>query len=63
MVDTGGGVSILEVRLQMSDQRSNKPIAERIKDKIRGLLDELVEAIDGLLQPQPQPVPVRSRRR
>jgi len=47
----------------MSDQRSRKPITERIKDKIRGLLDELVEAIDGLLQPQPQPVPVRGRRR
>jgi len=47
----------------MSDQRSRKPITERIKDKIRGLLDELVEAIDGLLQPPPQPVPVRGRRR
>jgi hypothetical protein len=47
----------------MTEQRSKKPIAERIKDKIRDLLDELVEALDGLLQPQPVPIPARGRRR
>ncbi len=40
-------------------QRSKRPFAERIKDKIKTLLDDLVEALDGILEPEPQPVPVR----
>jgi hypothetical protein len=47
----------------MTKQRIKKPISERIKDKIRELLEGLVEAVDGLMQPPLVPIPARGRRR
>jgi hypothetical protein len=49
----------------MGDQqkRKKKPLQERIKDRIRDLADEVVGALEGLLNPEPEPIPVRVRRR
>ena len=38
------------------------PLTDRIKEKLRGLVDDLVESLEGLVVvPQPQPIPVRGR--
>jgi len=44
------------------DQRRKKPLADRIKEKFRDLVDDLVDTLEGLVIPQPEPVPVRIRR-
>ena len=46
----------------MGEQKRKKPLRERIKDRIRDLADELVRALDGLLQPAPQRVRIPVRR-
>lgn len=44
------------------EKRPKKPLTERVKDKLRDLVDELVGTIEGLAVPPPMPVPVRPRR-
>lgn len=45
------------------DQRRKKPLTDRIKEKLRDLVDDLVDSLEGLVVPQPEPIPVRTRRR
>lgn len=33
----------------------------KLRDRVREILDILVDALDGLLQPQPTPVPIPVR--
>jgi hypothetical protein len=44
------------------DKHSKKPLTDRIKERLRDLVDELVGTIEGLALPQPVPIPVRPRR-
>ena len=44
------------------DKRNEKPLTDRIKERLRDLVDELVGTIEGLTMPQPVPIPVRPRR-
>jgi hypothetical protein len=44
-------------------ERSSKPFAERVKDRLRDLADEITAVLEGALNPVPAPVPVRIRRR
>ena len=44
------------------DKRRKKPLADRIKERLRDLVDDLVESLEGLVVvPQPAPIPVRKR--
>ena len=43
-----------------NDQRRKKPLTDRIKERLRDLVDDLVESLEGLVVPQPEPVPVRN---
>jgi hypothetical protein len=45
------------------DQRRKKPLTDRIKERLRDLVDDLVGTLEGLVVPQPEPVPVRIRTR
>jgi hypothetical protein len=44
-------------------QGHDKPLHERIKERIKQLADEVVGTLEGLLNPPPAPVPVRSKYR
>jgi hypothetical protein len=44
------------------DKRRKKPLADRIKERLRDLVDELVDSLEGLVLPQPEPIPVRIKR-
>ena len=44
-------------------QGRDKPLNERIKERIKHLADEVVGTLEGLLNPPPEPVPVRSKYR
>ena len=46
----------------MTNQSRKKPLIDRIKDRLRDLVDDFVEALDGMFQPEPEPIPVRVRR-
>jgi hypothetical protein len=41
------------------DQRRKKPLTDRIKERLRDLVDDLVGSLEGVLLPQPEPVPIR----
>jgi len=45
-------------------KRPKKPLTDRIKDRLRDLVDEVLGTLEGLAHPPPMPVPVpvRSRR-
>jgi hypothetical protein len=43
-------------------KHSKKPLTERIKERLRDLVDELVGTVEGAFLPQPVPIPVRPRR-
>lgn len=45
------------------DKRRKKPLTDRIKERLRDLVDDVVGAIEGLVVPQPEPVPVPVRTR
>jgi hypothetical protein len=45
------------------DKRRKKPLTDRIKERLRDLVDDLVGTLEGLVVPQPEPVPVRIRTR
>ena len=45
------------------DERRKKPLTDRIKERLRDLVDDLVGSLEGLVVPQPEPVPVRTRTR
>jgi len=46
----------------MNEQQGrNKPLHERIKERIKHLADEVVGTLDALLNPRPAPIPVRVR--
>jgi hypothetical protein len=45
-----------------NEKRPKKPLTDRIKDRLRDMVDELVGTIEGLAHPQPLPIPVRTRR-
>ena len=49
----------------MAGKQSSKPISDTIKEKLRELADQIVEVIEGALQPEPRlvPIPIRSRYR
>jgi hypothetical protein len=48
----------------MSEQQGHqKPLHERIKERIKRLTDEVVGTLEGLLNPAPAPIPVRSKYR
>jgi hypothetical protein len=65
MVDTKLHAPILKNKaLGMGeDQRRKKPLTDRIKERLRDLVDDVVGALEGLVVPQPEPVPVRTRTR
>lgn len=41
----------------------DESLTDRIKEKLRDLVNDLVDSLEGLVVPQPEPVPVRTRRR
>ena len=45
-------------------KRPKKPLTDRIKERLRDLVDEVLEILDGIAHPPavPIPVPVRNRR-
>jgi hypothetical protein len=43
------------------DKRRKKPLTDRIKERLRDLVDDLVGSLEGLVVPQPEPIPVRKR--
>lgn len=46
----------------MSEQHGrNKPLHERIKERIKQLADEVVGTLEDMLNPRPAPIPVRVR--
>lgn len=45
-----------------NEKRPKKSLTERIKERLRDMVDELVGTIEGLAHPQPLPIPVRTRR-
>jgi hypothetical protein len=45
------------------DKRRKKPLADRIKERLRDLVDDLVGTLEGLVVPQPEPIPIRKRYR
>jgi hypothetical protein len=45
------------------DQRRKKPLLDRIKERLRDLVDDVVGSLEGLVVPQPEPVPIRTRTR
>jgi hypothetical protein len=44
------------------EKRPKKPLSERIKERLRDMVDEVVGTFEGLAHPQPLPIPVRTRR-
>lgn len=45
------------------EKRPKKPLTDRIKERLRDMVDELVGTFEGLAHPpQPLPIPVRIRR-
>ncbi|MFW5926188.1 MAG: hypothetical protein ACOCV4_08465 [Myxococcota bacterium] len=49
----------------MTDERARpkKTLLEELGDRVRGVLEDLVEAVEDLARPPMKPIPVRSRRR
>jgi hypothetical protein len=45
-----------------TEKRPKKPLTDRIKDRLRDMVDELVGALEELASPPPMPIPVRTRR-
>lgn len=45
------------------ERRKEKPLRDRIKERLRDLVDDVVGALEGLVVPQPEPVPVPVRQR
>ena len=45
------------------DERRKKPLRDRIEERLRDLVEDVVGALEGLVVPQPEPVPVRARNR
>lgn len=43
------------------NERRKQPLAERIKERLRDFVDDVVGSLEGLMLPQPQPIPVRIR--
>jgi hypothetical protein len=43
------------------DKRRKKSLGDRIKERLRDLVDDLVDTLEGLVLPQPEPIPVRKR--
>lgn len=46
----------------MAEEEAQKPLKERIEEKIRGWIDDLAEAIEGLVAPAPEPIPIPIKR-
>jgi hypothetical protein len=46
------------------NKRPKKPLTDRIKDRLRDLVDDVLGTLEGLAHPEPQlvPIPVRTRR-
>lgn len=46
------------------EEQEKQGLQERLKDRLRDLVDGIAEALDGILSPQPelQPIPVRRPR-
>jgi hypothetical protein len=49
----------------MTERQSNpgqrEPLSERIRDRAKDLIRDIVEALDGLINPAPAPVPIPVR--
>jgi hypothetical protein len=45
-----------------NEKRPKKPLTDRIKDRLRDMVDELVGTIESLANPPALPIPVRARR-
>jgi hypothetical protein len=45
-----------------NEKRSKKSLTDRIKERVRDFVDEVVGAIESLAEPPPVPIPVRPRR-
>ena len=45
------------------NDRRKKPLTDRIKERLRDWVDDLVDSLEGLVMPQPEPIPVRSGHR
>ena len=46
-----------------SDPGQQQPVIDRIRERAKDLIRDIVEALDGLITPAPMPVPVRVRPR
>jgi hypothetical protein len=44
------------------EKRSAKPLTDRIKERWRDFVEELVGTLEGMVLPPPVPIPVRPRR-
>ena len=42
-------------------KRRKKPLTDRIKERLRDLIDDVMGSLEGLVLPEPVPIPIRKR--